>query len=257
MADSPDYRAKKAQFDRLLTLYGRKPVLEALQSSQVSLQRLHLSKRNKPAAILEEIVALAEQRGAEIRYHDPAALSRISRNGQQDQGVAADLFCPTHQLLDDFLDKTTGNFRLLMLDGLTNPQNLGMIVRSVAASPVDGLLFSEKDNMRIGPLVIKASAGALFRAPLIRCSSNIEAVKKLKEQHSATFYGLAGDSIDSLFETKLRDPAVIVLGGETQGISNEITQQIDHLLGIPMNRGVESLNVAVSAALAAYLPRQG
>lgn len=254
MADSPDYRAKKAHFDRLLTLYGRKPVLEALQSPQVTPQRLHLSKRNKPAAILEEIIALAEQRGAEIRYHDPAALSRISRNGQQDQGVAADLFCPTHQLLDDFLDQTTGRFRLLMLDGLTNPQNLGMIIRSVAASPVDGLVFSEKDNMRIGPLVIKASAGALFRAPLIRCSSNIEAIKKLRE-HSATFYGLAGDSPHSLFDTKLQSPSVIILGGETQGLSEEIAQQVDQLMGIPMNRGVESLNVAVSAALAAYLPR--
>lgn len=254
MADSKDYREKKAQFDRLLTLYGRKPVLEALQNPQIVLERLHLSKRNRPAAILEEITALAEQRGAEIRYHDPLALSRISRNSQQDQGIAADLFCPAHRQLDEFLDQAPQNFRLLMLDGLTNPQNLGMIIRSVAASPVDGLVFSEKDNTRIGPLVIKASAGALFRAPLLRCSSNSEAMKKLRD-HSATFYGLAGDAKESLFDTELRDPCVIVLGGETQGLSSAVAQQVDHLLSIPMQRGVESLNVAVSAALAAYLPR--
>lgn len=254
MTDSQDYLARKAQFDRLLTLYGRKPVLEALQSSEVVPQRLHLSKRNKPAAILSEIIALAEERGAEIRYHDPLALSRISRNSQQDQGVAADLLCPTHQKLDDFLEKAPRNFRLLMLDGLTNPQNLGMIIRSVAASPVDGLLFSENDNMRISPLVIKASAGALFRAPLIRCQNNMETLEKLRDR-AVTFYGLDGSSPQSLLDTAIKDPAVIILGGETQGLSKEVAQQVDHLLSIPMSRGVESLNVAVSAALAAYLPR--
>jgi 23S rRNA (guanosine2251-2'-O)-methyltransferase len=254
VADSEDYKNRKAQFDRLLTLYGRKPVLEALQSSQIAPQRLHLSNRNKPAAILEEIITLAEKRGAEIRHHDPLALSRISRNSQQDQGVAADLLCPTHQPLDDFLDQAPQKFRLLMLDGLTNPQNLGMIIRSVAASPVDGLLFSEKDNIRISPLVIKASAGALFRAPLIHCKSNAEALQKLRN-YSATFYGMSGNSPNSLLDTELIDPSVIILGGETQGLSKEVAQQVDHLLGIPMNRGVESLNVAVSATLAAYLPR--
>jgi 23S rRNA (guanosine2251-2'-O)-methyltransferase len=252
--DSSRYTEKKASFDRLLTLYGRKPVLEALQNDEVRLERLHLSSRNKPAGILDEILALAEQRGAEIRYHQPLELSRISRNSQQDQGVAADLYCPAHQHFDDFLANAPAQFRVMMLDGLTNPQNLGMIIRSVAASPLDGLILSEKDNTRISPLVIKASAGALFRAPLIRCRSNQSALTALKE-HGASVYGLSGNAPTSLFDTALKDPAVLILGGETQGVSSNLAQQIDQFLHIPMNRGVESLNVAISASLAAYLPR--
>ncbi len=252
MTDSEAYRSRKAAFDRLLTLYGRKPVLEALQSPGVRVERLHLSRRNKPAAILDEIIELARQQGADIRHHEPLELSRISRNSQQDQGVAADLACAAHQSLDEFLAVAPKDFRLLMLDGVTNPQNLGMIIRSLAASSFDGLVLSERDNTRISPLAIKASSGALFRAPLLKCTSNSEALKQLKAA-GVTCYGLAGEAKFSLFDAPLRRPALFVLGGETAGLSDPLRQQLDQLLHIPMQRGVESLNVAVTAALVAFL----
>ena len=89
--------------------------------------------------MIKEIKQLAANRGVEIVYHSRLELSRISRNGKQDQGVACDIHCAgfdTYQnLLDNFDAKANPYFSLIALDGVTNPQNLGMIIRSVTASP--------------------------------------------------------------------------------------------------------------------------
>ena len=83
--DSPEYLEKKRFFDSLMTVYGRKTVLEALQDSSTFIYRLHLAKSNKTASILDEIIELAKSKGAEIVFHDRQALSRISKNANQDQ----------------------------------------------------------------------------------------------------------------------------------------------------------------------------
>ena len=85
--DSQEYLDKKRFFDQLLTIFGRKPVLEALQEKGSKIHRLHLADSNKKAKILDDIIALAKDKGAEIIYHDSKALSRISKNAKQDQTV--------------------------------------------------------------------------------------------------------------------------------------------------------------------------
>ena len=116
-------------FDKsqLFTLFGRKPVLEALQDSSLSLFRLHLSNRNKSVAILDDIESLAHQRNIEIVTHTPLELSRISKNSKQDQGIALDVKMPSMQSFDAWLNqsyKPSKPAKLLALDGVTNPQNL-------------------------------------------------------------------------------------------------------------------------------------
>ena len=76
---------------RGLTLYGRKPALEALEDTSLTIHCLHLADSNRPNGIIAQIIKEAEQRGIAIRYHDRQALSRISKNGKQDQGVALDV----------------------------------------------------------------------------------------------------------------------------------------------------------------------
>jgi 23S rRNA (guanosine2251-2'-O)-methyltransferase len=251
MKDSEAYRAKKAQFDQLLTLYGRKPVLEAIADSALQPERLHLSKNNRSATILDEIQSWAEKRNVEIRIHDPASLARISKNAKQDQGVALDIRCPDHQRLEDFLASPPDKFRLIALDGITNPQNLGMIIRSVAASPCDGLLISKRDTPKLSPLVIKASAGTLFKAPLIRLEKLEESLKQL--QNLGTEICVLDSNASTNFAALASaDRVVYVLGNETEGVSREIKKMATQRVAIPMCRGVESLNVAVTAALVAF-----
>lgn len=252
MTDTTEHLQRKRFYDRLLTIYGRKPVLEALENPEIPCYRLHLADSNKPGGIIKQIITLAEQREIEIAYHSRQELSRISRNSKQDQGVAADLECPNHQLFDDFIvNPPKGNFNLIALDGITNPQNLGMIIRSVTASPCCGILLPQKGTATISPLVIKASAGTLFKSTLIHCDNLEQALPKLKDI-GVQCCTLSSHSQQALSEFQVQAPVVYVLGNETEGVSKAVSSLCTHHVKIPMNNGIESLNVAVTAALLAF-----
>ena len=250
--DSPAYLEKKRFFDSLMTVYGRKTVLEALQDNATFIYRLHLAKSNKSAAIMDEIIALAETKGAEILYHERQALSRISKNATQDQGVAADLQLRGYQLYDEFINNNIKTkYTLLALDGVQNPQNLGMIIRSACAGNIDGILLPQKGNAQVDPLVIKASAGTVFRAPLLRCNNLAQALTDFKNS-GAVICALSSHATKTLKTFSPQAPCIYVLGNESDGVSAEITNLCNEKVCIPMNNGVESLNVAVTAALIAF-----
>lgn len=251
MTDSKAYLARKSQFDRLLTLYGRNAVLEALQNDSIQSQRLHLSDKNRPAEVLDKILRFAEKQNVEVRYHSAAALSRISKNAKQDQGVALDVRCPEHKTLDEFLLNPPNNFKLIALEGITNPQNLGMAIRSITASPIDGILLSRAETPKLSPLVIKASAGTIFRAPIISCGKLLDAVHALQDINTEVCTLESGVSNSANTHSK-HSGQIYILGNETQGVSKQIAQLATRRISIPMNRGVESLNVAVTAALVAF-----
>jgi len=250
--DQIDYLERKRFYDRLLTIYGRKPVLEALQDKAVPFFRLHLATSNKSGGVIHQIQQLAEQRNVEILYHSREELSRISKNSKQDQGVAADLQCTNHSQLETLIDNPpSGNFSLIALDGITNPQNLGMIIRSVCASPSYGILLPEKGVASISPLVIKASAGTVFKSRIIRCQTLHKGLQALKAS-GAAICTLSSHSQNTLGDFQQHQPTVYVLGNETSGVSKEIEALSNQSVRIPMHNGVESLNVAVTAALVAF-----
>ncbi len=254
--DSLDYKRKKSFFEKLLTIYGRKAVLEAMQDEQLKIYKLHMADSNKSGGIISEITALAEQRNVETLWHDRKALSRISRNSKQDQGVAADIELKQHLSLDEFLLQTNENkpFKLIALDRITNPQNLGLIIRSACAGNVDGILLPKKGCSSLSPLVIKASVGTIFKATIIHCEELPQALRTIKEKiPSSQICTLSSHAQESLFSEKTDiSPFIYVLGNETDGVSREITSMSDKQLSIPMNNGVESLNVAITAALIAF-----
>ncbi len=252
MTDSDEYLKKKRFFNQLLTIYGRKPVLEALQEPSTQVHRLHLAESNRPGGIVSEIIALAEKKGAEVIYHDRQSLSRISRNSKQDQGVAVDLVCSGYQDYQDFLNQNQHqNTEIIALDRITNPQNLGMIIRSVCAGGATALLLPEKGCAKLDALVIKASAGTLFRAPILRCKNLSKALDAFREQGSE-IYGLSSHANNTLGNISREGSKVFVLGNETEGVSKEVAEKCQQLISIPMNNGVESLNVAVTASLLAF-----
>jgi 23S rRNA (guanosine2251-2'-O)-methyltransferase len=249
--DSQDYLTKKAFFDKILTIYGRNAVLEVLQDSSIEIHKLHLSDSNKPATVLTQVRSLARERDVEVDYHDKKALSRISKNAKQDQGVALDIVMPHSGSVETFLAENE-QYRVIALDGITNPQNLGMIIRSCAAGEIDAILIPTKGNAQISPLVIKASAGTLFKLPLLKTPSLHKALSAMKEQ-GATLYTLASDAPQSYRETDYPACTVFVLGNESSGVTPEIRALCESSISIPMQRGVESLNVAVTASLLAFM----
>ena len=250
MADSQEYLKRKSFFDQLITVYGRKPVLEILEDNSIQIFRLHLAESNRSGGIIQQIQQLAEQRNIEICFHHRQALSRISRNSKQDQGVACDIHCPGYQPYDQALgDNLSGT--IIALDGITNPQNLGMIIRSVTASPAGALLLPSKGTADISPLVIKASAGTVFKGNILRCDKLSQALRDFKQQ-GYKVCTLSSHQAESLDSFSPQGPIVFVLGNETDGVSPEVAALSDHRIGIPMANGVESLNVAVTAALIAF-----
>ncbi len=249
--DSQEYLNKQQQFLKVLTIFGRKPVLEALSDSSVDPFRLHLADSNKSAKIIDDIIKQAGRRGVEPTYHGKSELSRISKNAKQDQGVALDIKCEHFATALEFLATERSSYELLAVDSVTNPQNLGMIIRSVCASPINAILIPDKGCAKLDALVIKASAGTLFKANLIRCKNLSETLDQFVND-GASIYGLEANAKESLDSFVPAAKSIYVMGNETSGLSSSVSKACTNKLSIPMCNGVESLNVAVAASLLAF-----
>lgn len=249
--DSLEYLAKKAFFDKIITIYGRNAVLEALEDENITIHKLHLSTSNKSAMDLEKMVKIAKQRAIEIAYHEKKALSRISKNAKQDQGVALDIVLEKSLSEERFLEQHS-TFRVMALDGVLNPQNLGMIIRSCAGGNIDAILLPTKNSAQISPLVIKASVGTIFKLPIIKTKNLAKTLEKFKSQE-AEVYTLSSYATHDYKTTVYGAKTVFVLGNESEGVSKTIEDLSTDSIAIKMNRGVESLNVAVTASLLAFL----
>jgi len=235
----------------LLTIYGRKPVLEALQDGSLEIFRLHFSESNRPSPELKRMEALARKRGVEIVIHEKGKLSRISKNARQDQGVALDIVAKNFSTPEEFISRNDA-YRILALDRITTPQNVGMILRSAAAGRIDAVMIPARGTAPVvSPLVIKASAGTLFRIPIIRADSLVKTLKKFQKE-GAKVYTLDSHATQSFDKVKYPECSIFVLGNESDGVTPEISALSDEVVSIPMNRGVESLNVAVTASLLAF-----
>jgi len=248
MTDSQEYLYKKAYFEKVITLYGRNVVIEVLQDDNIKVHKLHMADSNQTDGAIKSILTLAKTRDIEITYHEKKALSRISKNAKQDQGVAIDIIANTYKSANEI--KNMKKFKLIALDGVQNPQNLGMIIRSCAASEIDGIILPKKSSAKISPLVVKASAGTLFKLPIYYCNTLEDILPKL---HDTKIYSLSSHAKKSIYEIEKAEKSIYVLGNESDGISTEIESICNDAISIPMQRGVESLNVAVTASLIAFM----
>lgn len=248
--DSPEYLARRKEFRRLMTVCGRNPVIEALSRGDVEVVRLHLAEGSRGEAV-DRILRLARERGTEVRRVPARRVSQISRNGRQDQGVVADVRTAAYGLAEDYLDDPPERFGLLALDGVTTPRNVGMALRSAAAGGMDGLILPEQGSCGIIPLVVKASAGTVFAARILSCETLAPALERCTALGTEVCV-LDARAGESVFDRAPAGREVYVLGGEAEGVSDEVRRLATRELSIPMAAGVESLNVAVAAALVAY-----
>jgi 23S rRNA (guanosine2251-2'-O)-methyltransferase len=244
--------------DAFITVFGRQPVLETLSVSQVDVRKVFLVNGAK-GDVIDRIEQQARRRGVEVERVSDSHLHRISRNAKQDQGVAADVRNPLMQPLDVALSRWRGDGYVLALDGVTNPVNVGMILRSAAGLGCVGVVLPRLGCPEITPMVIKASAGAAYRAPIWRCEKLPPALDALKAQGARVLaldagHGRATTPLPALLASASRAPQrpVFVLGNESEGISPAVTQRVDAFVSIPMTSGVESLNVACAAAIVCY-----
>jgi 23S rRNA (guanosine2251-2'-O)-methyltransferase len=250
--EQTNYLSKKRFFDKMLTIYGRNAVMEALEDSSLTIYKLHLSTSNKSTPQLTKMVTVAKKRDIDIAYHNKKALSYISKNAKQDQGVALDIIMPNSITEDEFIESNREFYRVVVLDGIHNPQNLGMIIRSCSAGNIDAIILPTKNSAQISPLVVKASVGTLFRLPIIKTQHLIKTLKRF-QNIGAKLYTLSSYAKRSYRDEVYSNKTLFILGNESDGVTKEVENISDTSISIPMNRGVESLNVAVTASLLAFL----
>lgn len=229
-----------------MTVFGRKPVLEALADGRLEVDKIVLADN----ARAPEIVDAAARRGVRIERASAHRVKVLAGNGKQDQGVLADIVAPRMRRLTDALADSQLT-SVLVLDGITTPANVGMILRTATAAGIGGIVVPRRGVASIDPLVVKASAGVAFHAPVLRCYTAEEAALALRSAGYPLF-ALDGAARESLFEAELPRRAAFVLGGETDGVSSAVRQHVSGLVSIPLSGGVESLNVASAAAVLCF-----
>ena len=239
-----------------VTLFGRKPVAEALGDPRLTPQRLFLA-RSARGELIDTIVRSAQQVGLPIKRMSGVELSRISKNGRQDQGVALDVQATEHRDLSDVLSEDiTWTRPVILIDGLHTPANLGMTIRSAWAAGVEGIILPRERCAPLNPLAIKASAGVAIHAAIWGCKTAGEAAQHLTEL-GIPLYGLAGEAQVSLYDQIWPQVGVWVVGNESEGMSPEVRALLTESVRLPMSGGVESLNAAVAASVVSFeLTRQ-
>lgn len=235
---------------KYLVLHGRKPVQEALEEG-LEIACIHVSSK-ATGDIVQRIKSLARARGIRIEITSESRISALSKSGQH-QGVAADLQTQRMQSLPQFLSERNGRKHqtaVVVLDGVHNPANVGMIIRTVTAAGLDGIIVPDKGTASINPVVIKASAGTVFKAPIVRVDTAINAIDQLIENRFEILgLELKGESI---FQTEFSERMALVLGNETFGLSAGTTERMSKSVSIPLTNKIESLNVAATAAIVSY-----
>jgi len=228
------------------------PVLEALLDPRTTIHQVVVA-RNAAGEAVDRILDEATARGITIQRADARRVTHLSGNGRHDQGVVASVVSPGLADLDDWLvgPASHGPLTLLLLDGLTNPANVGMIIRTVVAAGLAGVVLPRTGSPDVGPLVVKASAGVALFAPVLQAATSAGAAGALAAA-DISLVGLSAGAGPPLWDTALPERMALVLGNETSGLSPAVAELVDSWCSIPLDGGVESLNVASAAAVVAF-----
>lgn len=201
---------------------------------------------------LSGILAAVHGMGVSVHYCQRKVLDDKSDNGQH-QGIVArvkGLKSLNEQDLDAILDAKEHPF-LLVLDGVTDPHNLGACLRTADAAGVDAVIVPKDKSASLNPTVRKVACGAAETVPLIPVTNLARTLRALQEQH-IWVVGTAGEATDSLYQANLTGSIAIVMGAEGKGMRRLTREHCDQLIKLPMAGSVSSLNVSVATGVCLY-----
>lgn len=230
-------------------MLGRHPVAEALRAG-VAVRRLHLAEGMRPSPLLDEIVEAAERARVPVAFESRTALNRRAAGGNH-QGVVAEVEPFRYHTLADLLAGNPGTaaHRLILLEGITDPANLGAILRAAEAFGWHGVLVPEHRAIGVTPTVRKVAAGAAERVPVVRTNAPAATIRLLQERHGFGVYGLDPAGAGSYRGVEYPERVCLVVGAEGPGLSRLARERCDRLVRIPMHGALASINAAVAAAI--------
>jgi 23S rRNA (guanosine2251-2'-O)-methyltransferase len=233
-------------------VYGVNPVLGALKAHPRDVVRVLVERgrEGRKSQGADRVAQAAAEAGVRIEAVPQGNLAHRSRGGVH-QGVGAELTEFRYAELEDVLAGIDGPALLLVLDGVTDPQNLGALVRSTHALGAHGVVVPKDRAAGITPAAFKAAAGALEHCPVALVTNVSRALEHMKELGIWTV-ALAAEGDKELRELDLTAPTALVLGSEGSGVRPLVRKTCDHVARIPMAGEVGSLNVAAAGAVALY-----
>jgi 23S rRNA (guanosine2251-2'-O)-methyltransferase len=247
-AKAPTRRPAKRKDDGVETVLGRNPVVECLRAG-VPATALYVALGAQADERLSESVTLAADSGIAILEVPRTDLDRMTTNGLH-QGIALQV-PPYNYLHPDDLLKTaiaTPPALLVALDNISDPRNLGAIVRSVAAFGGHGVLIPERRSASVTAVAWRTSAGAAARIPVAR-ATNLNRTLKDWADRGLQLVGLDADGDTIVDDVDGGGPIVVVVGSEGKGLSRLVRQSCDAVVWIPMSGVSESLNASVAAGV--------
>jgi 23S rRNA (guanosine2251-2'-O)-methyltransferase len=224
-------------------IWGTHAVQEAISNPQRRINALYVTEQ--VAKNLDSVI--------EPKIVEKHVIDRMLPQGAVHQGIAADVKPLPESFISDFVSKSKGQSRtlLLMLDQLTDPHNVGAVMRSACAFGVDGIIMQKKHAPSLTGVLAKTACGAVEHVP-VAFETNLSRSIETLQENGFFVYGLDERGERNIGDADIPDKCVLVLGAEGPGIRRLVKEKCDMLLRLPMSGKMPSINVSNAAAVALY-----
>ena len=230
-----------------MIIFGMNPVLEAIRSHPDRIHYVAVAR----GANTNRVFDAAKKAGVPVRVLAPDQIDRLARGVHN--GVIADVSEASYADFEEIVARDATNF-VLILDGITDPQNFGAILRVAEGFGVNVVVIPQHDSVGLTPAAIKASAGASEWVPVAQVTNVARAIEELKKREYWIYAAAAAGERPSAID--FTGKVALVLGSEGKGIRRNVLEHCDRTVTIPMSGRVESLNVATAAAVLCYEVRR-
>ncbi|MBF0371196.1 MAG: 23S rRNA (guanosine(2251)-2'-O)-methyltransferase RlmB [Magnetococcales bacterium] len=233
-------------------IFGVHPVMALLQDNQRPVESVSVQKGLKGGR-MQELVELARARRIKPRFVDRHTIERLCPRGAAHQGVAARAGVRRQLDWAGLLDRidAADDPLLVILDGVSDPHNLGAVIRSAEAFGALAVVTPRDRSAPLSGVAVKASAGAAERLDVVRVTNLARAMEKLRDR-GMTLLGFAGEGETSLDQADMKGSVALVMGGEGKGLRRLTRDKCDALIAIPLTGITSSLNVSVATGIALY-----
>ncbi len=225
-------------------IYGLNPVIEALNSENVTVDKIFILKSKRDKRI-QNIINLAKKENARIRFYDKKFFNKFKDFNHQ--GVVAEVVDFKYSELEDISEKSF----IVLLDGITDVQNFGNIIRTCEFFGVNGIIIPKDKSATVNSTVIKTSSGAVFNIPIVKVTNLNSIIEKFKNDNY-TVIGTSSHGNNTFNDMKIMDKVLLIIGNEEKGIRKSVLEKCDYVINIKGIGKTESLNVVSATSILVY-----
>ena len=231
-------------------IYGFHAISKMLQHSLQSCVELLCTEGKNPRLL--SLIANARQSRLPVRFESRQLLTDLSGSAKH-QGCVLQIIesSPAALTLEQLLQQNHQRSLYLVLDGVQDPHNLGACLRTADATGVDAVIIPKNRSAGMTATVRKVAAGGAETVPLLEVTNISRCLKEMKKA-GVWIYGTSGEAMAGLYEFDYKSPVALVMGAEGDGLRRLTAEQCDHLIKLPMQGTVESLNVSVATGVCLY-----